>query len=1285
MRYSGENVSNGIDYLHKNVNELGRNSIIINFTYLNDDKFLGVPLENHPEIVYPISVGDYFMLHWNQNFVYSCILDNDRKKFNSHSSIEKLLGKLSNNKKIKFAKCIYLNLQNLEYFNKNEVIKLLLKHFNNTKIIICTKRCFTLNGGEIAKAYASSGSFLSPIVEGKIFDINVEALVDSGAQSSLIQYEFVKKHNLSIDESELKSIVGISGNRMDIKGVIKTNMCLGEQEVGVQLNIVDCADLETPLLLGMDTLVAGKFKLDFNDLSIYCKGELVSQDKTICEVFREVRSQNLEIKKKIEVKPGNITNLQFKTNLKNDAFSIKYLNPFLKRLNISCLQNQCGAVSSIDKGTLNIEVTNNSNSIKILKPGFVFATITILDKNEHYKSTPTIRNHKPFVNNNQTEIQNNIWDKIRKKIVNTEGIKKFEEIIKKNYNAFAFSDTDLGCVRDFEHRIDLTSDIPIACRPYRMPHSKEIVVQEQIDKMLKTNVIRPSKSAYAAPCLLVYKKNGKPRLVIDFRRLNKVIQPISYPMPHLETSLQSLGGNKLYTTVDLLSGYHQVPIREQDKHITAFTTGKGLFEFNRVPFGMITSGAIMQLIIERVLAGLNNKICLVYVDDVVIYGKTEEEHDYNLNLVLQRLRENGYKISIDKCVFRAEEVECLGHIISQKGILPNPQKTDSLRNKPIPKTVKEVRQFLGLCGYYRRFVPNYAQIAHPLTDLTKKNKKFIWTPECQAAHENLINQIINPPCLAYPDFSAPFIVTTDASGEGIGAVLSQIIEKVERPIAFYSRRLSETEKKYSPYDQEGYAIKLALQKWRYYLLDHKVIVRTDNQPIIGILKKRDCDGRLGKYLAVIQEYDIQFQYLPGSKNIVADFLSRSWNEAEEINTKYTNSKVENEVSHVTLMKEVHKFDDETFIKEQNEDSKIHHLLNKKSRTFQYFKINKIWYSKNINNNSVKILVPESHTKVFIEHFHVNLGCHQGITKTYKRLNQVCYWPNMKKDIVKFVNNCRICKCSKPDHRAKHKLGSFPLPDKPFHTLHIDLIGPIPNGRYKYKYICVIVDSFSKFVIARPITKKTPEKIIQIIHEEILKQGKYQPELIITDEGGEFTSHKFVDFCSKYNINVHYTSPYHHSSNGAVERFNYSIENLLRCVLLHKKGNWVDHINKITQALNTSVHPSTHYTPYQVLGKKYETGIKWIDNHLEITPHALNHVVINNIKNYQKKIHQTFNKTKRNIKYNVGDTVYAKVSNVNGKLKPLYQGPGVITKMDKYSCFVKFDKNIIRKVHINHLK
>ena len=608
-----------------------------------------------------------------------------------------------------------------------------------------------------------------------------------------------------------------------------------------------------------------------------------------------------------------------------------------------------------------------------------------------------------------------------------------------------------------------------------------------------------------------------------------------------------------------------------------------------------------------------------------------------------------------------------------------------MKNKPIPKNIKEIRGFLGLCGYYRRFVPNYSKIAYPLTELTKKNNKFKWTPACQIAFDTLINQIINPPCLIYPDYSKPFIVTTDASSDGIGAVLSQVIDDVEKPVAFYSRKLSNTEKKYPPYDLEGLAIKLALQKWRYYLLDHKILVRTDNQPIIGILKKRDCDGRLAKYLSVIQEYNVEFQYLPGSKNVVADYLSRSWNEAGEIQIDYNKTKLNHNVAQISIVKKNKNFDIHQFKSAQEEDENIQNLVNKQNSTFEYIKLDEIWYSKHIKKNKLKILVPQSYINFFLNHFHVELCSHQGITKTYQRLMQVCYWPNMRTHVGKFINNCSICKCAKPDHRANHKMGTFPLPEYPFHTIHVDLLGPLPNGRYKNKYICVIVDSFSRFVITKPITKKTPEKIIQIIRDEIINKQQCIPKLLVCDEGGEFIAQKFTDFCNNYNIDIHHTSPYHHSSNGTVERMNYSIENLLRCALLQNKGNWVDHVSNISRALNSAIHPCTGFAPLQILGHKISTGIAPIDDNIINSINENYQVIIKNIRSYQQKIHSKLNKNRREIKYRVGDIVYAKVSNLVGKLKPIYQGPGHIEKMDKFSCFVKFENGTIRRVHVNHLK
>ena len=1213
------------------------------------------------------------------------------KHQNIHSSsIYKACLKLSENNKIFHDNTIYLNLQNIRRFGKELVLQQIKKVFPKHHIYVYTKETPNLEVKEIMKAYALSGSLLSPIIECEIHGESVSALLDTGAHISLIDANFADKMKLPIISGEEKSIIGITGNTMPVKGIIKTEVnCQGEK-LSLELCVVENCDMDTPILLGMDSLVTGKFFIDFRDLSVRINNKLIKMDHTICDIYKESRNKKLWITNKVKLLPGKVTPIKIKAKPSDKVFSINYLNPLLEQLKLTSLQYQCHAVASTMDGCFVIELNNNAKKPVYLKPGTYIGNITLLEPSKSTNHINIINILKSKCTEQEiSQREDIIWNKVKERIKNTDNLSSFEAIIRRNAAAFAKDDMDLGCVKDFEHHIDLLDKTPVACRPYRTPHSKEDEIQKHIDRLLELGVISPSHSAYAAPCLLVGKKDGSTRLVIDFRKLNKLITPISYPLPHLETAIQSLGNNKVFSTLDLLAGYHQVPLRKEDRHITAFTTGRGLYQFNRTPFGMVTSGAAMQQIIERVLAGLNNRICLVYVDDIIIFGKNEEEHDNNLNEVLTRLAHHGYKISIRKCTFKSSEVECLGHVVSEYGVKPNPHKTETLKKWKKPQNAKQTRSFLGLCGYYRRFIQHFATKAAPLTKLTKKNKPFKWTEAAENAFHILINELTNTPLLVFPNYDHPFIVTVDASQEAMGAILSQNIEGIERPIAYYSRKFNEAESKYCTWEREGLAIKDALRKWRYFLLGNKVVVRSDNQPVIAMFRDKETKGRIARYLPIIMEYDITFEYIIGKNNVVADCLSRPFNSGtNNRNIKQDLNEQQQEENNLIQINKVGKINvipnEKDFIEAQMEDPILRDLTNCKKKNFKYYKKDSIWFSRNLLSLNDQLLIPQKYRESFFKYFHCRLGNHQGMSKTYYRMAESIYWPGMKEEVKKYISQCDICLRAKPDHRPSHELGQFPIPKGPFEIVHIDLIGPLPRGKNKKKYICTIVDRFTRYTIAKPIVNKCPEKVLQVIKEEILN-SQYCPQLIICDEGTEFTSHCFMDFCHNKNIKIHYISPYHHSSNGMVERANYTIENMLRCSLLEFGKNWTDHLPSVMKAINSSCHVVTKFSPYQILGIHQNTGVRYIDRFKNTDMPDVSEQVSKRLQKYQENLINQSTGYKRKISNKINQKVYVKETKLIGKLAPRYKGPAIITKLVGYSAWVKFQDGTVRKVHLDHLK
>lgn len=465
------------------------------------------------------------------------------------------------------------------------------------------------------------------------------------------------------------------------------------------------------------------------------------------------------------------------------------------------------------------------------------------------------------------------------KLLNEDEI-KFHQLLKNYRDCFALNLSELGKTSLTEMTIRLKDDIPVVYNPYRMSIKEKEQLSEIIGELLENGIIRESSSSYASPVILVNKKNGQKRLCIDYRALNRKTLKDKYPLPRIEDRLDSLGGNKFFTSLDLASGYYQVPVEEESKHLTAFITPDGLYEYNRMPFGLANAPSVFQRAINTMLKGAEQNLALAYMDDLLIPSKTIQEGLNKLEKVLQLLRKANLTLNPKKCVFFQTNIEYLGYEISENGIRPGNLKIEAVRTFPIPKNVHEVRQFMGLASYFRRFVQNFSAIARPLTKLTKKGEVWQFGPEQIKAFETLKEKLISRPILALYDPKANLEVHTDASKLGIGAILLQDGDRGLQPIAYYSRQTSPEEQKFHSYELETLAAITALNRFRVYLLGTSFKLVTDCNAIKSTMTKRDLIPRVARWWIAMQEFDFTIEYRAGVTMMHVDALSRNPVEGE---------------------------------------------------------------------------------------------------------------------------------------------------------------------------------------------------------------------------------------------------------------------------------------------------------------------------------------------------------------------------------------------------------------------
>ena len=441
-------------------------------------------------------------------------------------------------------------------------------------------------------------------------------------------------------------------------------------------------------------------------------------------------------------------------------------------------------------------------------------------------------------------------------------------------DVFSKDDTDLGRTNLSYHVIDTGDSRPIKQPPRRVPSALSHEEEEAINQLHRQGVIRESNSPWASPIVLVRRKNGKIRACIDYRKVNLATRKDAYPIPRTQDCLDAMAGSVIFSTLDMTSGYYQVPIHEPDIPKTAFATRHGLWEFVTMPFGLTNAPATFQRLMELAMRGLQWTSCLIYLDDIIIFGRTFQEHAERLKQVLGRIRQANLKLKPEKCELFQDQVRFLGHIVSSEGVQPDPSNTAKVTNWAPPKTVTEVRQFLGLCSYYRRFVKNFSIIANPLSKLTTKDSELVWTSECQNAFEQLKAKLTGADVMSFPRDEGTYILDTDACDVGIGGVLSQVQGDRERVVAYGSRSLNKSERNYCVTDKELLAVRYFVDYFRYYLLGRQFLLRTDHQAIKWLFSLKEPKGRIQRWIEILSAYDFQIEYRPGAKHGNADGLSR---------------------------------------------------------------------------------------------------------------------------------------------------------------------------------------------------------------------------------------------------------------------------------------------------------------------------------------------------------------------------------------------------------------------------
>ena len=782
-------------------------------------------------------------------------------------------------------------------------------------------------------------------------------------------------------------------------------------------------------------------------------------------------------------------------------------------------------------------------------------------------------------------------------------------------DVFSQDDLDLGHYSGVKHEITLEDPRPFKQRYRRIPPHMYAEVADHLQQLYASGVIRPSKSPYSSPIVCGRKKNGKLRMCVDFRLLNTRTKKDNYCLPRIDEILDSLQGAKYFSKLDLKSGYYQIEMEEKDKELTAFTTGPlGFWEHNRLPFGLCNSPATFQRVMEDCFADLNLKVLFIYIDDLIIFSDTIEEHLQRLEMVFERLRLCGLKLASDKCELIQTEISFLGFIVSSEGIKTDPEKVSKVQEWPVPKCAKDLRSFLGFASYYRRFVEGFSVLAKPLTKLlpaSNSKEKTLppweWGQSQQAAFDTLKHHLCNAPVLAFPDFQKPFRleIHVDASGEGLGAVLCQDEGGVVRPVAYASRSLTKAEMRYPPHKREFLGLKWGIvDKFNDYLWGApKFVVKTDNNPLTYVLTSAKLDATGHRWLAALASYNFDIQYVPGKSNGDADGLSRipvtvntesiqavcnaisaPFAECMQIDSDQFDASIDGTAFPHFSPSEIRKAQNEDEVVgvwmtalRQRKPPRLNNMPQPRKHGVMKRNFSKLFLQRGVmyrdTGSCYQLVLPQKLVTVACEALHDDCG-HQGVEKTLSLIQRRFFWPGMTVDVADWVENCGRCVRFKSRPHLAPLVGIHT--SEPMELVTTDFL-KVDESSGGTKYILVITDHFTRFAQAVPTRNMSARTTAEALLGFFKNFGL--PRRLHSDQGANFESKVIRELCLLLGVSKSRTTPYHPMGNGACERMNQTLIRMLGTLPDSKKKSWPKHLGMLVLAYNSTPHDATGFSPY----------------------------------------------------------------------------------------------------------
>ena len=1051
-------------------------------------------------------------------------------------------------------------------------------------------------------------------VNARVNGVPVSCLIDTGSTITVLNAEIFK----TMPENKRPVLYNSCKLKMADGGIVcslgKANFTfeIGPKQFKHEMTV---ADIESPIILGYDflskhncELKLGKGVLRIGRKKFICKRGMSTQ--TVCRIKV---AERVFVPAESELIVNTIVEGNFP---ENTNVLVEPYSPSMSEKGLLVAR----VLVQPRNGFLPLRIINLSKEPQVLHKNTYAAVAETVDSIADLDTEPHRLNKINEVLNDYVtlpEYMNPVLKSLEH--LSSEQVAEIKKLLLKHLNVFAKSKTDFGQTSIIKHKINTGNAVPIKQPPRRFPISKKEAAEKELQRMLECGVIEPSKSPWSSPVVLVTKKDGSLRFCVDYRKLNSVTVKDSYPLPRIDDSLDAISTASIFSTIDLMNGYWQVQCDPQDAEKTAFSTPHGLFQFKVMPFGVCNGVATFERLTEYILAGLNWQICLVYLDDIIVFSPDFKTHLTRLDQVLERIGIAGLKIAPKKCNFFQEEVLFLGHIVTKDGIGTDPSKVEVVQSWPTPRNIHAVRSFLGTCSYYRRFIKGFADIAKPLHKLTEKQVKFIWTAECQNSFEILKARLTQAPILGYPEPDCHFILDTDASNFGIGAVLSQIQNGQERVIAYYSKALSKAERNYCVTRRELLAVVLSIKHFHHYLYGVNFTVRTDHGALSWLMKFKNPEGQIARWLQLLSTYNLEIKHRAGKQHGNADGLSRrscdacNYCDKQELKeAAETERDVEAEPQTVSKLSESDNVP-ETWLKrkpmselaetqrndpvlaefiklketfaERPKWGEVSHLCPEVKAYWSLWDLllihRNVLYYKHIDlDNEIKLMfvVPQILKREILMMLHSDpCSGHLGINRTLARIRSRFFWDKMKDDVTRFCETCPACQRRKgPYRKAKAGMKNY-LVGGPLERIAIDLLGPLPKTWSGNKYIMVVTDYFTRWAESYPMPNMEAETVCKhLVNNFISRYGV--PKQIHTDQGRQFESELFQNLCKLLKIDKTRSTSFHPQSSGLVERFNRSLEDMLSKVVSTDQKDSDECLPLTMLAYRSSVHESTKYTP-----------------------------------------------------------------------------------------------------------